>query len=178
MKKRNKYIHRVAILLIILVCSTKSYSQQSEIRMQSVFLYNFTRLISWPADYQSGNFVIAVYGRTVMYDEIEDMATTKKAGSQQIEAKQFNSINDITKCHILYVPSNQSRNIESIVNNLKSRNIKALVVGNSRSAIRSGAVINFTIVDGRQRFELSQSNAKALGITLGGEITRLAILVD
>lgn len=176
--KRIKKAFFVSLVMIFVFLSANIYGQQTEIRMQSVFLYNFTRLISWPSDYQSGDFIMAVYGNSPIFEELQDMANTKRVGSQKILARNYNSISDISKCHIIYVPSNQSRSISDIVSALKSKGIKALVVGNSRNAIRNGAIVNFVLVDGRQRFEISQSNAKALGVTLGGEITRLGIVVD
>jgi hypothetical protein len=173
-----KNFRNIMIIFVLAIISLKVSAQQSEIRMQSVFLYNFTRLVSWPDDYQSGDFVMAVYGDTPMMAEIQDLAQTRKAGTQNIVAKRFNSADEISKCHILYIPGNQSRNTEAIVSSLKSKNIKCLVVSDSRNSTKNGAVVNFTLVDGRQRFELSQVNARNMGLTLGGEITRLAIVID
>lgn len=151
---------------------------QADYRIQSVFLYNFTRLVAWPASYQSGDFVVAVYGNSPMMQEVQEMADTKRAGNQAIVAKNFRNINDIEKCHILYVPSSQSRRIEEIVSTLRAKNIHALVVTDTRNGTNNGAVINFTVVDRRQRFEMSQDNARAMGLNPGGEIARLAIIVD
>jgi hypothetical protein len=173
-----KRFRNICIIIILAIISLKVGAQQSEIRMQSVFLYNFTRLVSWPDDYQSGDFVMAVYGDTPMLAEIQELAQTRKAGTQNIVAKRFNSAEEITKCHILYIPGNQSRHTTAIVNSLKAKNIKCLIVSDSRNATKNGAVVNFSVVDGRQRFELSQVNARDMGLTLGGEITRLAIVID
>jgi len=174
MKKNLNLLLLIGILLI----SSIKVNAQTDVRMQSVFIYNFTRLIAWPAEYQNGDFIIAVYGNSPMIKEIEIMATGKKAGSQDIVAKSFGSIDEIEKCHILYVPSNQTRRIEEIVSALKAKNINALVVSDNRNAISSGAVINFTVIDSRQRFELSQENARLMGLNPGSEISRLAIVAD
>ena len=174
MKKNLNLLLFIGVLLI----SSITLKAQTDVRMQSVFIYNFTRLIAWPAEYQNGDFIIAVYGNSPMIKEIETMAASKKAGNQNIISKSFNSADEIDKCHILYVPSNQSRNLDAIVTSLKVKNINALVVSDNRSAISNGAVINFTVIDNRQRFELSQSNAQAMGLNPGSEISRLAIVAD
>jgi len=171
-----KNLSRLFALLLIMTSISAANAQ--DVRMQSVFLYNFTRLIAWPTDYQSGDFVIAVYGNSPMTAEVEQMAASKRAGNQPIVSKTFNSLDDISKCHILYVPAGQSRRIQEIVGALQAKNINALVVTDNRNAINSGAVINFTIIDNRQRFELSQENARKMGLNPGGEISRLAILAD
>src|SRR5206468_262493 len=57
-------------------------------RLKSVFIYNFTRYIDWPADYKSGNFVINMFGsNTAMLTELNNMAKTKTVGAQKIEIK-------------------------------------------------------------------------------------------
>ncbi|MFW6248835.1 MAG: YfiR family protein [Bacteroidota bacterium] len=168
----------LSILFLLLASMPGSADAQSDYRMQSVFLYNFTRLIAWPSDYQSGEFVVAVYGKSDMYNEVKNMAKTKKAGNQKIVAKQFNSAGEISKCHIMYIPDSKSRNIDEVVSTLQNKGIKALIVTESRNATQNGSVINFTIVNNRQRFELSQENAKAMGLNPGSEIQRLAILAD
>lgn len=173
--KKLLQISSALILMLMLVSTAQA---QTDVRIQSVFLYNFTRLVAWPAEYQSGDFIVAVYGSSPMMQEVQEMADTKRAGSQPIVAANFNSVEDITKCHILYVPSNQSRRIPEIVEALKAKNINALVVSDARNGINNGAVINFTVVDNRQRFELSQDNARSMGLSTGGEISRLAILAD
>lgn len=174
---RKLYNHLLLLTLLVFIFINQGYTQ-SDYRVQSVFLYNFTRLVAWPAEYQSGDFIVAVYGNSPIYEEVQTMASTKRAGSQSIVARNFSNTSDINKCHILYVPSNQNRRLEEIVETLRSKNINALIVTDSRNAIRNGSVINFTIVDNRQRFELSQSNASQMGLTLGSEISRLAILAD
>jgi hypothetical protein len=167
------------ILAIVLILITgKALQAQTDVRVQSVFLYNFTRLIAWPSDYQSGDFIIAVYGNSPILSELKEMASTKKAGTQNIIVKTFNSPEEISKCHILYVPSSQSRKIPDITTALQAQKINALVVSDARNAVTNGAVINFTVIENRQRFELSQANARKMGLTPGGEITRLAILTD
>ncbi len=174
MKKISLFVLSFLLLLIFMAPA----QSQSDSRVQSVFLYNFTRLIAWPADYQSGDFIVAVYGNSPMNDEVQDMANTKRAGSQNIVAKNFGSVDEISKCHILYIDSRYSRNVSDIVAALKAQNINALVVTDTRNGIRDGAVINFTVEANRQRFELSQSNAQAMGLNPGGEISRLAISAD
>lgn len=150
-------------------------SQDTDYSVQSMFLYNFAGMVNWPSAYQSGEFIIAVYGNNPMAEEIQDMAQRRNVGGRQIEAKTFNSINEISKCHIIYVPSGQSRNLSDVVDHLKANNISALIVSDSRRALRDGAVINFIIRQGRQRFQVSEENARTMGVDLSGEIIRLGI---
>ncbi len=166
----------VLLLHFNLIGEKRDYeSQDTDYSVQSMFLYNFAGMVNWPSEYQSGEFVIAVYGSSPMFEEIQEMAERRTVGGRPIEAKTFNGVNEISRCNIIYVPSGQSRNLSDIVAHLKANNINALVVSNSRRAIRDGAVINFTIQQGRQRFQVSEENAQAMNLGLSGEIIRLGI---
>lgn len=156
---------------------TTSLQAQEQYKMQSMFVYNFTRMIAWPQAYQSGDFVIAVYGNSPIINEFNEMAASRQVGSQRIVVRQFNSLSDIQRCHILFIGGNQTRNIAQVVAKLKEDRIATLVVSDAPSSLNNGSVVNFVMDGGRQRYELSEGNARAMGLTLGAEMTRLAIAV-
>ena len=61
-----------------------------------MYLYNFTRYIAWPTEYQSGEFVIGVMG----YDnditvELRDIASQRKVSSQDIKVVEFSNSKQI-----------------------------------------------------------------------------------
>ncbi len=165
------------LLICALLLPVKIFGQ-TDYKVQSMFIYNFTTLVNWPSDYQSGEFVLAVFGSSPMYEEFQDMARKRSVSGRPIVARQFTRVTEISKCHIIYVPARYSRSLSDIANHLKRRNINALVVTNARGSIRNGAVINFTVRQERQRFQISQQNAENMGLTLGGDIVRLGISMD
>lgn len=166
------------LALSLLFCLPIQLSGQTDYRVQSMFIYNFTSMVNWPSNYHSGDFILAVFGVSPMYEEFQDMAEKRTVGSRPIVTKQFNSIREISKCHIIYIPARYSRHIPDIVNYLRAKNISALVVTDSGGSVKRGAVINFTVQHGRQRFQISRENARSLGLTLGGELVRLGISMD
>lgn len=151
---------------------------QDNMKMQSVFLYNFSRLVSWPSSYQNGDFVIGVLGNSPILSELNDMAASKKVGGQNIVIRKFNNPQEIDKCHIVYIPTSQSRKVQEVASHLKSKKLNSLIVSDQNGATKNGAVINFVLEDNRQRFELSDANARSMGLVLGAEIQRLAIMVN
>lgn len=151
---------------------------QSNYKLQSIFLYNFTRLFAWPDGYQAGEFIIGVFTDCPIVSELQQLKGSRKVGSQSIEIKVFKSTDDITQCHMLYIPTAENRRTEEIVNLIKAKQINSLVITDARNATKTGSVINFIILDGGQKFELSLKNAKELGLIVGGEISRLAVLTD
>ncbi len=163
---------RKLLLPIFLLAATFSSHAQIE-KMQAAFVYNFTLLVSWPASYQAGDFTIAVLGNSPINKELEEMAKQKKAGSQTIVIKKVNSADEIGKAQIVYVPDAQKSKISDVV--AKTNGSSTLVVTESDGAIDKGAIINFTLVQEKLRFELSESKASARNLKLAANLVKLAI---
>ncbi len=91
--------------MVVFLFMTTRVHCQSDFKLQGLFLYNFTRLVSWPDDYRHGDFVIAVFGNSPISREIEQIAVLRRAGNQPIVSQLFNNLEEISKCHILYIPA-------------------------------------------------------------------------
>lgn len=170
-----KKVSMILLVSIFVVFSTKiADAQASNAKMESVFMYNFTKLVNWPAAYQSGDFVIGVLGSSPIIPELEEMAKTKKAGTQNIVVAKFSSVASITKCHILFIPESQSANIGAVAGKVSGSS--TLLVSETANGTSSGAAINFVIVDNKQKFELKESNATKYGLVIGAQLKNLAIV--
>jgi hypothetical protein len=161
------------LLSVLLLSFTFTASAQIE-KMQAAFVYNFTLLVSWPASYQSGDFTIAVLGTSPINKELEEMAKQKKAGNQTIVIKKITSADEIGKAQIVYIPDSQKGKIADVVS--KTSGNSTLIVTESDGAIEKGSIINFTLVQEKLRFELSESKASARNLKLAVNLVKLAIV--
>jgi hypothetical protein len=169
--KRFSLILLLPVFLLNINDSVKG--QTSNAKMESVFIYNFTKLVNWPASYRSGDFVIGVLGNSPILNELKNMARTKKAGSQNIVIKKFSSPASITKCHIIFVPHSQTGSLGAVAS--KVSNYSTLIVAESPGAINKGAAINFVVVGNKQKFEIRESNATKYGLNVGAQLKNLGI---
>ncbi len=165
---------KLLLLFFVLLAMGTHVNAQEKFRVQAMFIYNFARMTAWPQNYQSGDFVIGVYGNSPVYKEMSDLSSMRNIGSQPVKIKQFNSLDEVEKCHILFVAPGHSRQMADISQTLKQRNVSAMLISESRNAISDGAVVNFIIENDRPRYEISTTNARAMGLALGADITRLA----
>jgi hypothetical protein len=168
--KRNK----LTFLAFVLVLLSFNVSAQDKFKNQAMFLFNFTRMNAWPQEAQAGDFIIGIYGNSPILNEIQAIAESRQVGSRKIVVKQFNDVSEISSCQMIYVASNQSRNLEAISQKLKSDKISALLITENRNSLSSGAAVNFVLDDNRQRYEVSEANARSVGVTLGSDMVRLA----
>ena len=115
-------------------------------------------------------------GETSIKQELDKVASTRKAVNQTIEVKQFSGINDIGDCHMLYVSREKSSEFNAAVQKTKDKS--TLVITEENGYAKQGAGISFVVVDSRQKFELSKTNIQNRNLKVGSQLMSLAIVVD
>ena len=138
------------------------FSQTNLVKDKSKFIYNFTREIEWPAEYKNGNFVIQVYGSDEMFNELKTYTNGKMVVSQPITLKKIENIEEIDKCHVLFVTSEKMREMSSIKR--KIGNNKTLVITDKSEGVLDGVAISFAKVNDRLFYEISTENIVKAGL--------------
>lgn len=170
MKKLSPYL-----LLLFVVISSLSIKAQNE-KFKSLFMYNFTKYIEWPASKHSGDFVIGILGNTPMKKELETIASKKQVGSQPINVKVFNSITDIGSCHILYMPPEKSSSLSSVLKKVNGKGV--LVITDKPGLARKGAGINYVLKGGHQDFEINKSAMTTQNLKINSALFSLGTVVN
>ncbi len=146
-------------------------------RIKSVFIYNFTRYIEWPETARGGNFIINVFGsNTALVAELNNMAKTKTVGTQKIEIRNTTSLDAVGSSHILFVCGDNTTPFSEILNKVKGKNV--LIVTEKPGFARQGSAINFVIVQNKQKFELNKNNAEKYNLKVSTTLVQLGIPVE
>jgi hypothetical protein len=172
MNQMKKYLLMIIALFLF---SAGSIPAQNEM-FKALFMYNFAKNIEWPVSYRQGDFVIGVLGNDVVYDELKRVAERKLAGSQTIVVKKYSSVADIERCHMLYIPTSKSSSLPQVLTLLK--NEPTVIITDKAGYATRGACINYTIVNGDQKFELNRNNMEARGLKVTNFLMELAINVN
>lgn len=159
-------------LLLFFFAFSKSHAQSSIPAAQSVFIYNFTRLIEWPADYKSGDFTIGVIGSGEVFNELKNYTTSKMVGVQPIKVVRFNATAEISRCHILFVGYGKTKELAEMLSKLGGGS--TLIVSENKAAIDKGSAINFVIIEDKLKFELKTSNASSVGLKIHSNLENMA----
>ncbi len=166
---------KLLLLFAVLFFVQLSYSQTEIPRAQSIFIYNFTRLVEWPESYKSGDFIIGVLGNSDIYSELEAYTTGKKVGMQSIVIKRFKDISEVDKCHILFVSYNKSTGLPDILK--KTDSSPTLIIGEKKNIMNEGAGIGFVLVDDKLKFELNIPSATRNGLKVNSKLQEMAMTV-
>lgn len=165
-------MRKILLLISILIYSIQSYAQTDLSRAQSMFIYNFSRLIEWPASQKTGPFVIGVIGSSSIVSELKTYTTGKSVGSQPIMIKTFKSVAELSACHILYLPFSETKQLQNIIPQLASKN--TLIITEKNGAIELGSAINFVVIGDKLKFELCANNATKYDIKVSSKLNEMA----
>jgi hypothetical protein len=168
-------MRKILVLIIFLMFVSGIHAQTDLAKAQSMFIYNFSRLIEWPANYKTGPFIIGVIGSSSVADELKAYTTGKAVGSQPIMIKIFKTPAEISACHILFVSFSETKQLQNILAQLSSKN--TLLITEKNGAIDQGSAINFVVVGDKLKFELSPNNATKYDIKISSKLSEMAYRV-
>jgi hypothetical protein len=161
------------LLWIGMLCLILPLRAQTGIpKAQAMFIYNFSRLVEWPLNYKSGPFIIGVYGGSSVADELETYAQGKKVGTQDIQIKRFKTLQEITVCHILFIPFARTKQMAEILAALQGKN--TLLITEKNGALSEGSAINFVILADKIKFELQTENITKYGLKYSSKLQEMS----
>lgn len=148
-------------------------SDKANLKLKGIYVYQFAKNVDWPKEFKTGNFVIGVLGDKEMFDQLNASYANKTIGSQAIKVIYFESMSEVSKCHILYVGSNLSSKVSDLYS--KMSKYKTLIVTDGNNLLSTGSVINFVIKESKIAFEISKKNADKLNLVIGQTLEKLAV---
>jgi hypothetical protein len=149
-------------LLFLFILQSKHFvlAQPTNVyKAQALYIYNFTKYINWKGSAEE--FSIGVYGESEILTELQTMLKGKVVGIKPIQVKQIKDAADFETCHIIYVSSGKSGEIDKINQTTRSKGI--LVVSEDDLSAK-GASISFVQVNNKLRFKIRQQSLQDAGL--------------
>jgi hypothetical protein len=147
--------------------------QQLDYRAQSLYIYKFTKFITWPEEKTKGDFIIGVYGNSPIMEELILMASIKKAAKDQnIVVKEITTEEDLMQYNIIYVASSKSRQIRSLADQIGNQPV--LIVAEREGMAYKGATISFIITNYEiLKFEVDVDQLENQQMTISEDLIKL-----
>lgn len=182
---KNKFVKAYSCIFFLFLVAvstafTPSYSSQktdTNAKIKAVFLYNFTKYIEWPAEYQKGEFTIGILGENeALFKELDNMSKVKKVANRSFSIRYINSAEEITNQNILFIPKGSKIGMANALSKIKNKS--TLIVTEEPGLAKQGSAINFIVVGNRQKFELNKSNIEKHNLKVASALEKLAVLVN
>ncbi len=169
----------IQIAIFILFSSGIAWGQGAaggaNLKLKSMFVYNFIKNVEWPTSLKSGDFKVTVLGDKDLYQMMNSTYAGKEINGQKIVFSFADSYNQVGAAHILYVAPEHSSDLAKHTSQLRKN--KTLVVSDKGGLLYDGSVINFVVSNNKLLFEISKSNAELVPLTIGPSLLKMATTV-
>ncbi len=157
-------------------------SESSEYLIKAGFIYNFAKLVEWPATafpQPDSPIVIGILGNDPFGATLDRIVADKKISGRVISVKRVKwgkDFKELKDCNILFVSSSEKEHIDSVVEAMKG--LPILTIGDAPGFAKRGGIINFTLEDNKVRFEVNVEAAKHADLTISSRLLTLAKIVQ
>lgn len=169
--------HTACVILSLMIIIPAYAQKASEYQVKAAFLFNFTKFFEWPAEAigEPGEpFVIGVLGKDPFGSYLDELIAGEKIMDHQMIVKRFNSVDEVDKCHILFV--NRPGKTSEAINALKGKSI--LTVSDDREFNRNGGIISFLTENEMIRLQINVHAAKAAHLDVSSKLLRIAKIYE
>ncbi len=150
------------------------YSVES---VKAAFLYRFLEYVEWPIDAPSeGPLTIAVLGDENLSQELQRNVRGRLAHGRGVRARVVQTVQEGLDAQVLFVSTQSKKKLSAVGREHNSDPV--LIVTEGDGGLDSGSVINFIVVDGNVRFEVSLPAAEQRGLKLSSRLLNVALRVE
>ena len=151
-----------------------SYSIES---VKAAFLYRFLEYVEWPESARTdGPLTIAVLDDEALSTELHRNVRGRTAQGREVRVRTVSSVQEGLEAQVLFVSSGSRKKLAPVANS--NAHDPVLIVTEGDGALERGSVINFVVVDGNVRFEISLPAAEQRGLKLSSRLLNVALRVE
>lgn len=177
------FVKHVALALVYSVLMSMAFVPQNNIsreyQVKAVFLYNFCQFVEWPTKAfasQDDPLVIGILGENPFDNYLEETVKGEKANGHPLAVKHFQTVDQVTACHILFVNIADKDELKKVLLMQTSRNI--LTVGEFANFAKQGGIVRFFTEDNRTRIRINLDAAKKAELTINSKLLKVADVVN
>ncbi|HEY8510447.1 MAG TPA: YfiR family protein [Cyclobacteriaceae bacterium] len=146
-----------------------------EYKVKAVFLFHFAQFVEWPEKSFSRPdepMVIGVLGEDPFGNYLDEVVSGESIQGHPLQVKRFSKLEEIDKCHILFVSADGLAQLRAVLRELEPR--PTLTVGDNPAFIRAGGMIRFFSEDSKIRLQINPEAARSCGLMISSKLLRLA----
>jgi hypothetical protein len=141
-------------------------TKEQEYEKKSLFIYNFSKLIEWPIEYNGTEFIIGVVGDELSLKELSSFMAQKKVAGKKVVVQQYKKG---ARYNVVYITSSALSLFETVKSSVKRS--KTVIVTDKAVA---GTHISFILDQDKVRYIVDKASIEKLGLKVGQELIRYA----
>jgi hypothetical protein len=172
-------LQHLSLLFVFCVLTIRGQVVSREYQLKAVFLYRFTQFIDWPPSAfpkPQAPITIGILGPDPFGSSLQGAIRDEKVHDRPLNVQHYQSIQDATNCHVLFISASQGPRLPKILAALKGRGI--LTVGETEDFASRGGMIQFITERNRIRFRVNLQATRAAGFQISSKLLELAEVVS
>lgn len=166
-------VKRIALLGLIAL-SLQLNAQNNLPASEALYIYNFLRYIKWPDNGSQDKMLICVFGENPVYTELIKLTKDRKVGNQSIVVLKTTNPRDLSNCHLVFIPAENSNQIKIIKQALGNR--PALIVSEKEGTNAQGSNIELFVDQNKLMFRIDKEATNNQHFTISHELINMSKL--
>lgn len=163
----------VTAIIMTFVGVSGAFSQDANIyRIQSLFLYNFTKHVKW--ENASGTFTVGIYGNSQAFKDIKASLSNKVVWGNKVNVVEISSAEEVSSCHIAYLPKSNKKKIAELIS---AADLSNTLLVTEDDFMNDGAAISFVFEQSKLNFKISKSKIEEVGLKVSSSLISIGIPV-
>lgn len=155
------------ILLCIVLFTSNTFSQSKEDKIKAVFIYQFAKKTTWPAQNDIDTLKIGIYNNQFLSDQLNSIFTSNYYSSENVT-----DLNKLLNYKIIYVHINSEVSIKKLKEIIGTKSV--LLVTDEFNNSDEGLMINFYKENARIIYSTFKQNIENKNIILDNGIYSLS----
>ena len=178
----NRYLRLITITAVFFVIGLAPNVQAKdslyrEHLIKAAFLYRIAKFVEWPAEAFAEThapLTIGILGEDPL-EKALNAIKDKSVKGREVVIKQFARIEDLQKCHILFISASKRKYLPQIFDALKGLHV--LTVGEMKNFVEVGGIINFVTVKKKIQMEINIDTAQKAGLKISSMLLGVSKII-
>lgn len=163
-----------ALLLSYWMAAPAQEAASTVEEVKAAYLQKFPAFITWPSsafETSTSDFVMAVLEDEAVFRELSKLAVGRQVQGRPLVVRRLTQLDALERLHVVYI-GRKAADVRNGSTSLARKQV--LVVTDVPGGLERGAIVNFIVVDGKVRFELSLPAAAFADLKLDSRLVTVA----
>ena len=169
----------MSIVLLFAALPSGSIGQSSgpsQVDVETVYLFNFTKFVRWPAGHDGEPLNVCIAGEKAYADSAAKVVAGERIETRPLAARFVQNSDEIKDCSILFIGASAKDRSEGFLNAAARQ--PTLTVSDIPGFLERGGMINFIVLNNRVRFAVNLDAVEKSGLSLSSELLKVAVKVE
>ena len=167
----------IAAVIALVGVRRPAFSADLRNDVKAAYLYNFLRFCQWPASAPTKNVItLGIVGDDDFAADLSAQFKERQLDGKTVSVISLEPGKDVARCDAVYFRGTDKRTAAAVVK--AAAGLPILTVGDSRSFVEAGGMINFVERDGAMRFAVNSNSVQKSGLAISSQMLQYAIIIN